>query len=212
MLLAACGDKSSDGETGSSDSSTTSSTTPAETPDAGGQDTNGLDGGRPPVEAKEFEPLIGEALAGLGLALTNRGGLIDTRNGQYTQSPDGNHVALYAEPVSDSHTDDQYIDGILETAKLSAPTIFERWSTIETYDICQESPAGRSSYVGVPATQIYMTAEQSAAVDWDTLTLVELIAATLTTPPTIERLTVTQKLQSQPRYIELLDEAKQLAG
>ncbi len=139
VVLAACG---SDG-----DDASTAPTSPPDTSSTEGSvvlpeptTTNGLDGELPPVEATDLEPLLGPRLAELGLVLTNRGGLIDTRNGQYLQSPNGNHVALYVEPVGD-YTNDQFIDGIYEVTLLSAPTIFERWPAIESYDICQEPRA-----------------------------------------------------------------------
>ncbi|HUW04062.1 MAG TPA: hypothetical protein VMW08_17040 [Acidimicrobiales bacterium] len=211
VVLAACG---SDG-----DDASTAPTSPPDTSSTEGSvvlpeptTTNGLDGELPPVEATDLEPLLGPRLAELGLVLTNRGGLIDTRNGQYLQSPNGNHVALYVEPVGD-YTNDQFIDGIYEVTLLSAPTIFERWPAIESYDICQEPRAEDDPRPDpVPATQIFMTNEQSQAIDWDTVTTVDLIAGTLATPPTVDRLTVSQVIQAEPRYAQMFEEAKVQAG
>ncbi len=201
VVLAACGEDDND------------AAAPTESPAPGvGATTNGLDGELPPVEATDLEPLLGPRLAELGLVLTNRGGLIDTRNGQYLQSPNGNHVALYVEPAGE-YSNDQFIDGILEVTLLSAPTIFERWPAVESYDICQEPrPEDDPSDEPIPATQIFMTNEQSQAIDWDTVTTVDLIAGTLTQPRTVDRLTVSQALQAEPRYAQMFEEAKAQAG
>lgn len=199
-LLVACGD---DGDQKSPATSADSSTTTR---------LDGLDGPLPPVDATALEPLLGPRLKELGLVLTDRGGLIDTRNGQYVKSPNGNHVALYVEPAGD-YSNDQFIDGILEVTRLSAPTIFERWPAVESYDICQEPRAEDDPRDDpVPATQIFMTSEQSGEIDWKSVTIVDLLTATLTTPRTIDRLLVSVVLQEEPRYIVLFEQAKANAG
>lgn len=212
-VLVACGD---DG-----DDTAATTTAPQATPEVSvsvgsstivPETTNGLDGELPPVTAAELEPLFGEPLAALGLVLTDRGGLIDTREGRYVQSPNGNHLALYAEPAGE-YTDDQFIDGILDVTLITAPEIFRRWPALESFDVCQEPRATDDPRPEpLPATQIAMTAEQVQATDWATVTLVDLLAGSLAQPRRVDHLVVSTVLQENDRYQQLLAEAEALAN
>ena len=120
--------------------------------------------------------VFADDLAELGLRLTDRGGVLE-RDG-YVESTTGTHLALYVEPIGD-YSDDQYAEGILATARLLGPEILRRWDALESFDVCQEQP-GTTTVDGepdlAPYTQLDMTRAQVEALDWDTLTLAELLA------------------------------------
>ena len=61
--------------------------------------TSSGEDGLPPDDALDLRPLYGDALAEVGMRLTDRGGLIDTSGGGYEPSPTGRHLALYVEPI-----------------------------------------------------------------------------------------------------------------
>lgn len=205
-LLAACG---SDGDAGDA-TDPAGPGDPAGTGEGATTTSDGLDGELPPVEPLALEPVFGAGLAEIGLRLTDRGGLVDTRDGQYVVGvPDGNHLALYAEPIGD-YTTEQYVEGILTVTRLTAPETFRRWPALETYDICQEPPSEvDDGQAPAPATQIAMSAEQAAAFDWDSVTLVDLLAAHQDRPSRIETLNVSSVVSRHPVYRSAADAAGQ---
>ena len=82
------------------------------------------------------------------------------------------------EPI-DEYSDDQYAEGILTTARLLGPEILRRWGALESFDVCQEHPAPRpstASRTSRPTRTLDMTTPQVEALDWDSLTLAELLA------------------------------------
>ena len=168
MGAAACGDD--DGAEGKptppTEAAETSSTEPGETTTTADQED------LPPPNPLDLEPLYGEALAAIGMKLTDRGGTIDRSGGGYVASPDGTHLALYVEPIGD-RTTEQYIDGILDVA-LVFSDIYDRWPGLESYDVCQEplDPDGTQGPEPLPVTQIELTSEESEAIDWDKVTFV----------------------------------------
>jgi hypothetical protein len=156
-------------------------------------------GALPPAGALDLEPIFGAPLAELGLKLTDRGGLIDRHGGGYEPSASGTHLALYVEPIG-PRTVTQYIDGIRGVAVVFAD-IFERWPGLESYDVCQE-PVGEDDPSGaepLPVTQIELTKAEAAAIDWDTVSVIDLVRASLATPPGLT-LRVSSALASDPAY------------
>ena len=129
-----------------------------------------------PADLDDVRAVFADDLADLGLQLTDRGGVLE-RDG-YVESTTGTHLALYVEPI-DEYSDDQYAEGILTTARLLGPEILRRWDALESFDVCQEQP-GTTTVDGepdlAPHTQLDMTRAQVEALDWDTLTLAELLA------------------------------------
>jgi len=129
-----------------------------------------------PADLDDVRAVFADDLADLGLQLTDRGGVLE-RDG-YVESTTGTHLALYVEPI-DEHSDDEYAEGILTTARLLGPEILRRWDALESFDVCQEQP-GTTTVDGepdlAPYTQLDMTRAQVEALDWDTLTLAELLA------------------------------------
>lgn len=158
-----------------------------------------LDADLPPPGALDLEPLYGEALAAMGLQLTDRGGTIDRSGGGYVASPEGTHLALYVEPIDD-RTTQEYIDGILDVA-LVFSDIYDRWPGLESYDVCQEpaDPDGTQGPEPLPVTQIELTRAESDAIDWDRVTVEDLVQGSLADPPTLA-LRVSAELAAEPAY------------
>ena len=192
--VAACGDD--DGAEGVPSTIDPASTTPEPSPSD-----------LPPPEPLDLEPLYGEALAELGLQLVDRGGLIDRSGGGYVASPTGTHLALYVEPVDD-RTMEQYVAGIRDVAVVFSD-IYERWPGLTSYDVCQEptDPDGDQGPEPLPVTQIELTREQSDAIDWDTVTVEELVAASQADPPGLA-LRVSSEMAGDPTYAAMVQAAK----
>jgi hypothetical protein len=187
-------DRENQGTSTTSDGSTTSTTADPAT--------------LPPAKALDLEPLYGEALAALGMRLTDRGGLIDRSGGGYVASATGTHLALYVEPIGDDRTPEEYVEGILAVAKVFSD-IYDRWPGLATYDVCQEppDPDGTQQPEPLPVTQIELTRAESDAIDWDTVTLAEFIALGNADPPEYA-LRVGADLTADPAYQEFLDDAE----
>jgi len=128
-----------------------------------------------PADLAEVRDVFAADLAELGLRLTDRGGVVDV-DGGYTPSATGRHLSVYVEPTGE-HSTAQYVDGILDTARLLGPEIFERWSEIESFDVCQEPPASvDDADEPAPYTRLDVRREQAEAIDWDGLTLPTFLA------------------------------------
>ena len=167
--------------------------------------TSGSQSDLPPPDALDLEELYGDALADLGLRLTDRGGLIDRSGGGYQPSPTGTHLALYVEPVGE-RSPEEYVEGIRSVAVVFAD-VFDRWGGLESYDVCQEpeedpDPPANQPYdesEPLPVTQIELTRAQAAAIDWATVTVEDLVEASQTDPPGLF-LRVGSSLARDPAY------------
>ena len=129
----------------------------------------------PPAAPADIAPLFAEDLEELAVEVTDRGGLIDRTEG-YERSPEGTHLALYLEPLEEPSAD-VYVDGILTLTQVFADA-FERWPGLQSLDVCQErhrDDARRDRQLIV--TQVELTRDVWAQLDWDTVTLVELTQA-----------------------------------
>jgi hypothetical protein len=164
-------------------------------------------GSLPPPTALELEPLYGDALEAIGMRLTDRGGTIDRSGGGYAASPSGTHLALYVEPIGSDRTTEEYIEGIRDVA-LVFSDLFDRWPALESYDVCQEppDPNGDQEQEPLPVTQIELTREESDAVDWTNVTVVDLVRASRATPPELA-LRVSSELANDPAYTAIVEEA-----
>lgn len=195
-LLAACGgsDDASQVPSTVDPASVTTTTTSTVAPEA-----------LPPAAALDLEAVYGPALAELGLRLTDRGGLIDRSGGGYEPSASGTHLALYVEPIGE-RTAEAYVDGIRSVAVVFGD-VFDRWSGLESYDVCQEPVEDAPSDNGqsydpaepLPVTQIELTRAQAGEIDWATVTVAELIQASRADPPGLA-LRVASSLVSDPAY------------
>ena len=158
--------------------------------------------GRPPKNASEIIPLYEDELAELGLLLTPRNGLIDRSNNQYVNSAEGQHLAIYVEPTR-ARTNQEYVEGILSVTKIFVPDVFDRWPRLESMDVCQEpDPVIDNREEPPPLTQIEFTREQAAAIDWDEVTVADLVARSKSDPPRL-RLAVAKKLEESPEFERL---------
>jgi hypothetical protein len=163
-------------------------------------------GAVPPLDALDLEPMYGAALADIGLQLTDRGGLIDISGGGYKQSESGHHLALYVEPTGD-RTVEEYIDGIRDVAVVFSD-VFERWPGLESFDVCQEpvEDDGDPTTEPLPVTQIVITREQAAKIDWDTVSVAELVRSSREDPPGIQ-VTVSSDMINDPAFKAVVEEA-----
>ncbi len=152
----------------------------------------------PPDTIAELAEIFDPQLEPLGLRFT-RGALIDRSDGGYVPSAEGEHLALYVEPLDgvDYDTAD-YVDGVGTVTALVTPYVFDRWSGVETYDICQEPPTEiDDSDAPVPYTQIEIDRESAEAVDWDTATTATVIELGRDADL---RLVVTPAVRDDPAY------------
>lgn len=201
--VGACGSDDQSTATTIDPAAITTSTTTTTAPTTGPSTTQDGDA-LPPPGALDLEPIYGAALAELGLKLTDRGGLIDRSGGGYEPSPTGRHLALYVEPV-EARTTPEYIDGIRSVAVVFGD-VFERWPGLESYDVCQEPVDDGGAAEPLPVTQIELTTQQAAAFDWDTVSVIDLVRASLAQPPGIT-LRVGSALAQDPAYRAVVEEA-----
>lgn len=160
----------------------------------------------PPAGALDLAHLYEAPLAELGLRLTDRGGLIDRSDGGYEPSAAGDHLALYVEPIAD-RTTGEYVDGILDVAVVFAD-VFDRWPGLASYDVCQE-PVDLDDTQGpepLPVTQIELTRQQAADIDWATASVVDLVRAARAEPPGMT-LRVNSVLSADPGFGAITAEA-----
>jgi hypothetical protein len=130
----------------------------------------------PPNDFDELAEIFDPELRPLGLKLT-RGALVDTENDGYRKSDTGGHLALYVEPTRDYSPED-YARGIVPSAQVFLPEVFERWPELETMDVCQEPlPGVDDRQSPPPITQLYVARADSRRFDWDDARLTDVIAA-----------------------------------
>jgi hypothetical protein len=151
-----------------------------------------------PSGLEEVRRTFSAEVDALDMVLTEEGGVIDLET--YLPAPeDGTHLSIYLAPRSG--IDDQaYLDGILETARALAPGIFERWSAIETFDVCQLPPADDGE--GAALTRLDMDRSSVESLDWAALDLPTFLAAARERPDDGIRLYVTRSLREAPAYQE----------
>lgn len=128
---------------------------------------------RPPARFEGLAAIFDPVVEPYGLRIT-RGSLVD--RAIYEESPTGNHLALYVEPDGEYSTAD-YVDGITELTNLLTPYIFERFTEIDSYDICQEPlPGVDDREVPPPVSQVLITRDEAGEIDFpvDLATLREL--------------------------------------
>jgi hypothetical protein len=171
------------------------------------------------VETEDFPPNDFAALAAIldpmlepmGLVLT-RGALIDRTDGGYERSDTGTHLALYVEPIDEaSYTLDDYVAGVYDVTALVTPYVFERWTEIDSYDICQEPPnAEDPSAEPFPVSQVEMDRASSDAFDWEGGDLEALLAASKEGGGV--RVVTSRELREHPEFVLADDAARGAAG
>ncbi len=184
-VLAACG------------SSSTSSTSTSRPAPAEGLPAYDDEQRLPPNDVGSLRALYDPVLEPLGVRLT-RGALIDISNEQYVRSNEGRHLALYVEPISD-YSNDQYVAGFWNVTALITPDVFARWPDLESYDICQEPlPSVDDGPEPFPITQINLTREAAATIDWANGDLVDLLVAARSNEDV--RVVVNREVRESPTY------------
>jgi hypothetical protein len=164
----------------------------------------------PPDDVTTVRRFYEPVLAPLGLTLT-RAALIDRSNGGYEPSPNGTHFALYVEPTR-PFTDEEFVQNLWTLSAEVTPDVFARWSGLVSYDICQEPNPGEDDRPEpFPITQLDLTREGSAQVDWVNGDLVDLLVASRTIPDFAVR--VKRSLRESPAYVAASDAAdRQIAA
>ncbi len=129
----------------------------------------------PPARRTAIAKLFDDQLRELGYR-TTRASLVRRRvDGAPTNGP---HLAIYVEPidpVGPSARDS--VHDIVPIARLFLPEVFDRWSDLASFDVCQE-PATTvdDSPTPPPITQIAVTRKTSAGIDWQDVSLAGLVA------------------------------------
>jgi len=128
----------------------------------------------PPPKLVKLQKLFDREVRPLGLHVT-RGMLQNLET--YRADPEGTHLALYVEPIQPGYTDAQYVANFTKLTRRFVPSVFERWTDLETFDICQE-PVNDPREVPPPTTQIFVARSALDRVgNWKRVTLAELLAA-----------------------------------
>ncbi len=153
----------------------------------------------PPDDVTTLRRFYEPVLEPFGLTLT-RAALIDRSQGGYEPSPTGTHLALYVEPTR-TFGDDEFVANLWELTAAVTPDVFARWSGLVSYDICQEPNPGEDDRPEpFPVTQIDVTRQAAAEVDWPAGDLVDLLVAARTVPDFAVR--VKRTLRENPTYQE----------
>ena len=156
----------------------------------------------PPNDFEELAAIFDDELEPLGLKMT-RGALVDTTGG-YEESDTGRHLAVYVEPTGEYTTAD-YAEGIVPSAQVFLPEVFERWDRLETFDVCQEPlPGADDRKEPPPVTQLYVSREEARPIEWETVGLAELVAAAEPTRRDF-RLYVAAPVMSDPSFTAATD-------
>jgi hypothetical protein len=182
--MAACGHDSSD------------SSTPAPT---GGSGATTPPSPLPPDNFEELALVFDPMLEPIGLRLT-RGALIDRTGGGYEESDTGTHLALYVEPIDEStYTTADYVAGVYDVAALVTPYVFDQWTDLETYDICQEPPNSvDDGPEPFPESQIEVARPFGEGFNWEDGDLTDLLREEQGTDEL--RIIVSRNVMQDPDY------------
>jgi hypothetical protein len=163
----------------------------------------------PPNDVGTLRRLYDPVFETMGLRLT-RAALVDVSAGGYEPSDDGTHLALYVEPTG-AYSEDDFAAGLWTVSALVTPDVFARWSGLESYDICQEPlPGVDDRPEPFPVTQINITRDDAATIDWDNGDLVELLVAAKANPEI--RLIVNREVRASASYQAADGAARARAG
>ena len=129
----------------------------------------------PPADRDALARMFDADVRPLGLRIT-RAALRDPYD--YDRSPTGTHLALYVAPIAPGSKVDgaTYVRNIMKVARAFLPSVFHRWSDLESFDVCQE-PQPLVSTTGVPplTSQLIATRKGAAKVHWKRATLATLL-------------------------------------
>ena len=128
----------------------------------------------PPAKKAALAKLFRDELEPLGLRVSR--GLLQNPE-TYDPDPEGTHLALYVTPTSTNYATTDYVENFTKLTRVFVPMIFDRWSSLQTFDICQE-PVDDAREEPPPVTQIYVARTALDRVgSWKRATLVDLLAA-----------------------------------
>lgn len=146
-----------------------------------------------------FDPLIEE----YGLRLS-RAALLELGE-PYEESESGRFLGLYVEPTGE-YTPEEYLENLVPVARIMLTLSFERWPGLEVADVCQEPPPDvDDSETPTPETQVQVSREASAALDWEALALPELIAVARNDEPPGVVLRISSRLAEEPLWQDAVE-------
>lgn len=162
----------------------------------------------PPGDADALAELVDPLVEDLGLHFTR--GSLTIRDEGYVPSPDGDHLALYVEPIDETSYDaDDYAEAIGTLAAAVTPFVFDTYGALNSYDICQEPPpAIDDSEAPAPYTQIDLSRDQYERVDWSSIDTAGVIAES-ERPDDPVFLHVTEPIEAAETYAAARAEARQ---
>ena len=134
----------------------------------------------PPATRAAIAAIFAKDLERLGLRTTRA--LLQDRT-SYQPSPTGTHLAVYVEPIDPADvTARQRVDAIVPLAQVFLPSVFRRWSDLESFDVCQEDDVETiPGAVPPPITQLVVTRKGAARVGWSDASLGDFVEAAATT-------------------------------
>jgi hypothetical protein len=122
-------------------------------------DRSGAHPGYPPADQATLIRNLQPMVEPYGLEVT-RASLIDL-DADYSPSPTGGHLALYARPTGVYPTE-RYI-GNLAPLAATLTDVFDRWPKLESFDVCQE-PDDDPSDAPPPVTLVNVPRADASAV------------------------------------------------
>ena len=109
------------------------------------------------------------------------------------------HVALYLRPVGEP-TPAAYVDGLASVTKVFVPAVFDD-GEVHSFDVCLEPTAAQDpSKEPRPLTQVLLSREQAASVDWVKADAAEVVAAGLLRHPNTLVLYVADSLKTTEEW------------
>ncbi len=128
----------------------------------------------PPSRRDAIAKLFDRQLRELGYR-TTRASLVKHRI--YGAPTDGPHLAIYVEPIDPAGVSPKAsVDAILPLARIFLPRVFERWSDLASFDVCQEpASSADSSPSPAPLVQLALTRKWAKRVDWRRASLADLV-------------------------------------
>ena len=128
----------------------------------------------PPADVKALTKEFKAKLEPYGLRITR--GLLQNPS-TYKPDPEGTHLALYVEPKSAQYSTADYVKNFAKLTHEFVPMVFNRWSGLQSFDICQE-PLNDTREAPPPVTQIFLTrAALDRVANWKKASLTEVLAA-----------------------------------